>query len=111
MQKDRIVRINDNLKKEISIFIQNSNLRERCGLLTINHVDSSRDLSKAKVFFSSINAPLNNRDLQDYLNENSWLIRKELSHSLPFKKVPELRFLYDEHLENVRELNSLINDI
>ena len=111
MQKDRIVRINDNLKKEISIFIQNSNLGERCGLLTINHVDSSRDLSKAKVFFSSINAPLNNSDLQDYLNENSWLIRKELSHSLPFKKVPELCFLYDKHLEGVRELNSLMNDI
>jgi ribosome-binding factor A len=111
MQKDRIVRINDNLKKERSIFIQNSNLGERCGLLTINHVDSSRDLSKAKVFFSSINAPLNNRDLQDYLNENSWLIRKELSHSLPFKKVPELCFLYDKHLEGVRELNSLMNDI
>ena len=111
MQKDRIVRINDNLKKEISIFIQNSNLSERCGLLTITHVDASRDLSKAKVFFSSINAPLNNRDLQDYLNENSWLIRKELSHSLPFKKVPELCFLYDKHLEGVRELNSLMNDI
>ena len=53
MEKDRIVRINDNLKKEIAFFIQNSSLRENCGFLSINHVDTSRDLSGAKVFFST----------------------------------------------------------
>ena len=44
MEKDRIVRVNDNLKKEIAFFIQNSSLRDNCGFLSINHVDTSRDL-------------------------------------------------------------------
>ena len=48
MEKDRIIRVNDNLKKEIAFFIQNSDLKENCGFFSINHVDTSRDLSGAK---------------------------------------------------------------
>ena len=70
MEKDRIIRVNDNLKKEIAFFIQNSDLKENCGFLSINHVDTSRDLSGAKVFFSSINSQLSNRELQKFLNVN-----------------------------------------
>ena len=95
MEKDRIIRVNDNLKKEIAFFIQNSDLKENCGFLSINHVDTSRDLSGAKVFFSSINSQLSNRELQKFLNENSWRIRKGLSGILPLKIVPELKFFFD----------------
>ena len=111
MEKDRIVRINDNLKKEIAFFIQNSSLRENCGFLSINHVDTSRDLSGAKVFFSTINSQLSNKDLQRFLNENSWKIRKGLSDILPLKKVPELRFIYDDHIDNVRKIDDLIEKL
>ena len=51
MEKDRIIRVNDNLKKEIASSIQNSDLREMCGFISINHVETARDLSSAKVFF------------------------------------------------------------
>ena len=82
MEKDRIVRVNDNLKKEIASFIQNSDLKNSCGFISINHVDTARDLSSARVFFSTINSELSNKDLQKYLNENAWMIRKGLSLSL-----------------------------
>ena len=111
MEKDRIVRINDNLKKEVAFFIQNSSLRENFGFLSINHVDTSRDLSGAKVFFSTINSQLSNKDLQKFLNENSWKIRKALSDILPLKKVPELRFIYDDHIDNVRKIDDLIEKL
>ena len=111
MEKDRIIRVNDNLKKEIAFFIQNSSLRENCGFLSITHVDSSRDLSVAKVFFSSINSQLPNKDLQKFLNENSWKIRKGLSGTLPLKRVPELKFFYDEHIDNVRKIDDLIEKL
>ena len=111
MENDRIVRINDNLKKEIAFFIQNSSLSENCGFLSINHVDTSRDLSGAKVFFSTINSQLSNKDLQKFLNENSWKIRKGLSDILPLKKVPELRFIYDDHIDNVRKIDDLIEKL
>ena len=58
MERDRIIRVNDNLKKEIANFIQTSDLKDSCGFISINHVDTSRDLSKAKVYFSTINSDL-----------------------------------------------------
>ena len=111
MEKDRIVRINDNLKKEIAIYVQNSDLRSQCGFFSVNYVDTSRDLSQAKVYFSTIQAPLNEKELATFLNENSWKIRKALSNLLPIKRVPTLKFYYDDHLEKVRNLDDLINDI
>ena len=64
MEKDRIIRVSDNLKKEIASFIQNSELKDSCGFISINHVETSRDLSKAKVFFSTINSDLSEKDLE-----------------------------------------------
>ncbi len=111
MEKDRIVRINDNLKKEIATYVQNSELRDQCGFFSVNFVDTSRDLSQAKVFFSTIQAPISNKELVKFLNENAWLIRKALSGTLPLKRVPSLKFFYDDHLEKVRDLDDLIKDI
>ena len=45
MERDRIIRVSDNLKKEIANFIQTSDLKDSCGFISINHVDTSRDLS------------------------------------------------------------------
>ena len=49
MAKDRIIRINDNLKK-IATYIQNSNLKDDLGFLSVN-LDTSRDLSGQKYLF------------------------------------------------------------
>ncbi len=111
MEKDRIIRVSDNLKKEIASFIQNSELKDSCGFISINHVETSRDLSKAKVFFSTINSNFSEKDLEKFLNNNSWKIRKNLSNLLPLKKVPELRFFYDSHIENVRKIDSLFENL
>jgi ribosome-binding factor A len=111
MEKDRIIRVNDNLKKEVAFFIQNSDLKENCGFLSINHVDTSRDLSTAKVFFSSISCQLSNKELQNFLNENSWKVRKGLSGILPLRRVPELKFIYDDHIDNVRKIDDLIDKL
>tara|TARA_B100000214_G_scaffold191360_1_gene138305 strand:- start:386 stop:724 length:339 start_codon:yes stop_codon:yes gene_type:complete len=111
MEKDRIIRVSDNLKKEIASFIQNSELKDSCGFISINHVETSRDLSKAKIFFSTINSDLSEKDLEKFLNNNSWKVRKNLSNLLPLKKVPELRFFYDSHIENVRKIDSLFDNL
>ena len=94
MEKDRIIRVSDNLKKEIAFEIQNSDLKETCGFFSINHVETARDLSSAKVFFSTVNSPM-----------------KSLSQKLHLKKMPSLRFFYDEHSEKVRNIDSLIDNL
>ncbi len=111
MERDRIIRVSDNLKKEIANFIQTSDLKDSCGFISINHVDTSRGLSKAKVYFSTINSDLSEKDLEKFLNDNSWKIRKNLSNLLPIKKVPELNFFYDTHIDDVRKIDSLFDDL
>ena len=100
MEKDRIIRVSDNLKKEIAFEI-----------FSINHVETARDLSSAKVFFSTINSPMKRSELVHYLNENAWKLRKSLAQKLHLKKMPSLRFFYDEHSEKVRNIDSLIDNL
>ena len=66
---------------------------------------------KANQNLNTINSQLSNKDLQKFLNENSWKIRKGLSDILPLKKVPELRFIYDDHIDNVRKIDDLIEKL
>ena len=77
---------------------------------SVNYVDTSRDLSQAKVFFSTIQAPINEKELATF-SRKFWKIRKALSNLLPIKRVPTLKFYYDDHLEKVRNLDDLIKDI
>jgi len=111
MEKDRIIRVSDNLKKEIAFEIQNSDLKETCGFFSINHVETARDLSSAKVFFSTINSPMKHSELVHYLNENAWKLRKSLAQKLHLKKMPSLRFIYDEHSEKVRNIDTLLDNL
>ena len=80
MERDRIIRVSDNLKKEIANLIINSDLKDQCGFMSINHVETSRDLSKAKVFFTTINSKLSEKDLQVLLNDNALRIRINFSN-------------------------------
>ena len=111
MEKDRIIRVSDNLKKEIAFEIQHSDLKETCGFFSINHVETTRDLSSAKVFFSTVNSPIKQSELVEFLNKNAWKLRKSLAQKLHLKKMPSLYFIYDEHSENVRNIDTLIDNL
>ena len=48
MERDRIIRVSDNLKKEIANLIINSDLKDQCGFMSINHVETSPNKKKRK---------------------------------------------------------------
>ena len=50
-------------------------------------------------------------ELVQFLNENSWKLRKSLAQKLHLKKMPSLYFIYDEHSENVRNIDTLIDNL
>lgn len=66
--------------------------------VTITHVLVSEDISLAKVFFCTHKGMDVERVLKGFESAKGFL-RLELAHALNLKRVPELRFIYDDTLD------------
>ncbi len=76
--------------------------------VAISDVDVTKDLSVAKVYFNTLFPELQKEALAT-LKENAPFIRSILASKIRARKVPELRFIYDESLERGANLESLIS--
>ena len=79
-------------------------------LRTITRVESSADLSNAKVYVSAIGKDSNKNDMIVALNSASGIIRKKL-YQLKLKKIPSIYFLLDESLTRGDEVIKILDDI
>ena len=77
---------------------------------TITRVESSADLSNAKVYVSAIGKDSNKNDMIVALNSASGIIRKKL-YQLKLKKIPSIYFLLDESLTRGDEVIKILDDI
>lgn len=77
------------------------------GLVTVQEVRVSRDLSHAKVYFTVIGGDPD--DALERLDNAAGHIRYELGHQMRLRSVPELHFVYDTSIEDGERLDSLIH--
>ena len=105
----RIDKINEQLLQQISIIKQKMH-DIRVQEITILKVMSSKDLSKAKVFFSTLNED-NVVEIEKALNRAASFFRSELANTTKMRKVPMLRFIFDPCLLEGQKLHLLISKL
>ncbi len=81
------------------------------GMLTITHVDITRDLRIAKVYLSFLNPSVSNEGLLKELLRRRKEIRYHLGTELRTKYVPELRFYLDESEEYSSRIQAIIENL
>ena len=109
----RTDRLNAEFRKEIYEIItrklKNPLVTE---MFSILRVDTSRDLSHAKVFVSIYSKNQEKAKLTfDAINADSKKIRYELARSVRVRTVPELHFILDDSMEYSDKMNKLFNAI
>jgi ribosome-binding factor A len=106
----RDLRVADFIRDEIASIIQREMRDPRIGMVNVNEVRVSRDLSYADVYVSSLDAETAaTRDaLIDVLNKASGYFRSELAKRHKMRTTPKPRFHYDELMESGPRLDSLI---
>jgi ribosome-binding factor A len=106
----RDLRVADFIRDEIASIIQREMRDPRIGMVNVNEVRVSRDLSYADVYVSSLDAETAAaRDtLIDVLNKASGYFRSELAKRHKMRTTPKPRFHYDELMESGPRLDSLI---
>jgi len=108
---NRLNKINEELKKEISYIInyevKNSNIT---GLISVTKVKTSPDLRYAKIYVSMLQAK-NKKDTLKGLKAASGFIRSKVAEKINLRTTPEFIFEFDESLEYGEKIENILKDI
>lgn len=103
---NRGLRVADQVQRELAEMIQREVSTERAGLVTLTGVDVSPDYAHAKVYFSTIGAPV--AAAQQALNDKAGHFHSLLFKRLTIHTIPKLSFVHDQSIERGIELDRLI---
>lgn len=110
-ERGRDLRIGDFVRDEIASIIQRQMRDPRVGMVMVNEVNVSRDLSWADVYITSIDAKTSEERAQliSILNNAAGYFRTELAKRHSMRTTPKPRFHYDESVERGPRLEALID--
>lgn len=108
MNNEKLKKLESIIKQTISSFISERLKDEdnNFGIVTITNVIVSSDLSYSDVYVSCFQ---NKDTLTKVLATYAYHIQKDLNKSLQIRKIPKIRFKYDESSELTFEVEKQIN--
>lgn len=105
----RNARVAAQLQKQLALILQRGVKDPRLGFITVNEVEVSRDLAVAKTYVSVMNVDAEGQKQNiKILNDAANYLRGELGHQMKMRSVPQLRFYYDNALENGLRISQLL---
>ena len=108
----RTQRLGEQIQRDLATLIQRELKDPRLGMVTVNFVKLSKDMSYADVNVTVLvadDAPERIAASLAILNQASTFLRTELGRGLKVRKVPNLRFHYDDSLKRGADINALIH--
>lgn len=104
-------RIANMLVREISDILQNEVYDKDIRFVTITAIKVDTDLSLAQVYCTMFNKENKDKCIKE-LNQAKGFIKTELAkRKLEIRKIPDLRFIYDESIEYGNKIEKIIEKI
>lgn len=122
-------RLGELIHKELANVLVKYCKDPRLDHLTITNVRLSRDLSLAKIYFThninnlynskhfnnsknkSYNVEMNIKQVLNILNNANSFLKCRLAETLSLRKIPELKFFYDDNLEHSLKMEILLSNL
>jgi ribosome-binding factor A len=107
---DRTRKVADFIRDEVALILQRQMRDPRVGMVSVNEVRVSKDLSFADIYVSSLDDSdrKSRENLIATLNGAAGWVRTELAHRHSMRTTPKPRFHYDEASERGPRLEKLI---
>ena len=111
MASNRIGRINDEIRRELSDILRSvKDPRVSQSMLTITHVDTTNDLRYARVYITALDRT-GEKDLMRGLKSASGFLRRELGSRLNLRYTPELQFMSDDSIAHGAHILDLLSHV
>ena len=103
------------LEKEILRILNNALVNkindQRLQWVTITDVELTPDLQFAKIYFSKLSDEEESTQYAQLLTKASGFLKKEIADAHILRRMPELRFIYDDTGTRARNIESLIDTL
>ena len=110
MASNRIGRINEEIRKELSALLRTvKDPRVSGGMLTITRVDTTPDLRYSKIYVSVLEEARQKETVKGLKSAGGWL-RREPGSRLQLRYTPELQFIADDSIEYGAHILEMLRD-
>ena len=109
--KERILRVNEVFRRELSEVIERSYADPQLAMMTITEVRISKDLRYAKAYVSLFGEPKQRERALKMLEKMTPQIQMEMGARVRLRYTPSLRFILDETEDKSERVLSIINQI
>lgn len=111
MASNRIGRINEEIRKELSALLRTvKDPRVAEAMLTITHVDTTADLRQCRVYISALNCK-DEKELMKGLKSAAGFLRRELGSRVDLRYTPELFFIADDSIAYGAHILDMLNHV
>ncbi|WP_338556008.1 30S ribosome-binding factor RbfA [Paenibacillus sp. KS-LC4] len=111
MAKIRVGRVGEQIKKELSQIIQTEIKDPRVGFITVTGVETSNDLSQAKVYLSVLGSEEQKEETLKAIGRATGFIRSELGKRMRLRHTPVLIFKFDSSIEYGSRIEGILEEI
>ncbi|MDR1508305.1 MAG: 30S ribosome-binding factor RbfA [Synergistaceae bacterium] len=106
----RIERLNREFLRLIAEILNNRLKDEMWREVVLTHVDCSKDLSHAKIYYTVLDDSSIQR-VQGALELSAGKIRGHLGREMHIRQIPELHFIFDDSERRARDIDALIERV
>ena len=112
MPRHRMEKINEEIKRELSVLIQDEMKDPRVkGLISITRVDVNNDLRYAKVYVSIMAEHEERKTTLQAIEKAGGYLRSELGKRVKLRYTPELLIKLDDSIEYGVKINEIITGL
>jgi ribosome-binding factor A len=110
-QGSRPDRVADQIRSELALLLARDVHDPGIGFVTLTRVQVSPDLQLARVFYTALGDDTARRSSEKALERAASFLRRQIGSRLRLRRVPELRFVYDESVAGQDRIERLLNEI
>lgn len=102
-------RVSAELRREVALLVHAAVREHALPSISVSDVEVTRDLDVATIYVTALLADEAGRGVRA-LNELARDFRRELSRSMSMRRVPELRFRYDDSVDRGERIEQLLRE-
>jgi ribosome-binding factor A len=110
-QGSRPDRVADQLRSELAQLLAREVHDPGIGFVTLTEVRVSPDLGSARVLYTSLGDSKARADTARALERAAPFLRRQIGGRLRLKRVPQLKFVYDESIAGQDRIEQLLSDL
>ena len=110
-QGSRPDRVADQIRAELALLLSREVHDPGVGFVTLTRVQISPDLQVVRVYYTSLGDEKSRHTTARALERAAPFLRRQIGSRVRLRRVPEIRFLYDESIAGQDRIEQLLNEI